>query len=75
MQRHKVYFIWKLLYTFRVVPSPVMRRVNNCIYNIWYLSHSYCYLPLSWKGWNWLECAVGSVRHAQYTQTTSISGR
>jgi hypothetical protein len=24
------------------------------------LSHRYCYLPLSWKSWNWFECAVGS---------------
>jgi hypothetical protein len=21
-------------------------------YSIWYLSHRYCYLPLSWKSWN-----------------------
>jgi len=21
----------------------------NCIYSIWYLSHRYCYLPLSWR--------------------------
>jgi len=21
----------------------------------------YCYLPLSWKSWNWFECAVGGV--------------
>jgi hypothetical protein len=26
------------------------------------LSHHYCYLPLSWKRWNWFECAVGGVR-------------
>jgi hypothetical protein len=24
----------------------------NCIYSIWYLSHRYCYLPLSWKSWD-----------------------
>jgi len=34
----------------------------NCIYSIWYLSYRYCYLPLSWKSWNWFECAVGDVR-------------
>jgi hypothetical protein len=28
---------------------------------MWYLSHRYCYLPLSWKSWNWFECAVGGV--------------
>ena len=58
MQRYTVYFIWKLLYMFRVVPSPIIRRTNNCIYSIWYLSHRYCYLPLSWKSWNWFECVL-----------------
>jgi hypothetical protein len=42
-----------------VVPPPVIRSANNCIYSIWFLSHRYCYLPLSWKSWNWYECAVG----------------
>ena len=46
MQRYTVYFIWKLLYMFRVVPPPIIRSANNCIYSIWYLSHRYCYLPL-----------------------------
>jgi len=46
MQRYTVYFIWKLLYVFRVVLSPIIRSTNNCIYSIWYLSHRYCYLPL-----------------------------
>ena len=32
MQRYTVYFIWKLLYKFRVVPSPIIRSANNCIY-------------------------------------------
>jgi len=63
MQRYTVYFIWKLLYMFRVVPPPILRSANNCIYSIWYLSHRYCYLPLSWKSCNWFECAVGGVRH------------
>jgi len=44
--------IWKLLYVYRVVPPPIIRSTNNCIYSIWYLSHPYCYLPLSWKSWN-----------------------
>jgi hypothetical protein len=35
------------------------------------LSHLYCYLPLSWKSWNWFECAVGGLRHPQHTQTAS----
>jgi hypothetical protein len=25
------------------------------------LSHLYCYLPLSWKSWNWFECAVPTL--------------
>jgi hypothetical protein len=45
MQRYTIYFIWKLLYMFWVVPSPIIRSANNCIYSIWYLSHRYCYLP------------------------------
>jgi hypothetical protein len=35
------------------------------------LSHRYCYLPLSWKSWNWFECAVGGVRHPQHTQISA----
>ena len=47
MQHYTIYFIWKLVYMFRLVPSPIITRANNCIYRIWYLSHRYCYLPLS----------------------------
>jgi len=64
MQRYTVYFIRKLLYMFRVVPPAIIRTANNCIYSIWYLSHRYCYLPLSWKSWNWLECAAGGIPDA-----------
>ena len=46
MQRYTVYFIWKLLYMFRVVTLPIIRKAKNCIYSIWYLSDHYCYLPL-----------------------------
>jgi hypothetical protein len=66
MQHYTVCFIWKLLYMFRVVLSPIIRSANNCIYSIWYLSHRYCYLPLSWKSWNRFECAVGGVSHPQH---------
>jgi len=66
MQRYAVYFIWKLLYMFRVIPPSIIRSANNCIYSIWYLSHRYRYLPLSWKRWNWFECAVGGVRLLSY---------
>jgi hypothetical protein len=57
MQRYTVYFIRKLLYMFRVVTPPIVRSANNCIYSIWYLLHRYCYLPLSWKRWNWFQRA------------------
>jgi hypothetical protein len=59
MQHYTVYFIWKLLYIFRMVTSPIMMSANNCIYCIWYLSQRYSLLPLSWK------------RHPQHTQTGS----
>jgi len=52
MQCYTVYFIWKLLYMFLVVPSSIIKSANNCIYSIWYLSHHYCYLSLLWKSWN-----------------------
>jgi hypothetical protein len=68
MQRHTVYFIWKLLYMFRMVPSPIIRSANNCNYSIWYLSHRYCYLPLSWfecavhnQSWNWFDCPIAEL--------------
>ena len=73
MQLYTVCFIWKLLYIFRMVPPPIVRSTNNFIYSIWYLSHRYCYLPLSWKSWNWYECAVGGVSHPQHTHTSSNS--
>ena len=55
MQLYTVYFIWKLLYMFRVVIPPFLRSAYNYIYSTWYLSHRYCYLPLSWKSWNCTE--------------------
>ena len=67
MQRYTVYFIWKLLYIFRVVTLPIIRSANNCIYSICYLSHCHCYLPLSWKSWSWCECAVGGeVKYVEF---------
>ena len=41
MHHYTVYFVWKLLYMFRVVPPPTIRSANNCSYSIWYLSHRY----------------------------------
>jgi len=64
-------FCPETVYTFRVVPSLIIRSATNCIYSMWYLSHRYCYLPLSWKWCNRFECAVGGVRHPQHTHTSS----
>jgi len=59
MQHYTVYFIWKLLYMFRVVLPPIIRSVNKCICSSWYLSQRYCYLPLS---------AAGSSNGVTYTR-------
>jgi len=70
MQQFRVYFIWKLLYMFRVVPPPIIRSANNCIYSIWYLSHRYCYLPLSWKSFpqqKWLNELATMLRYTYIT--------
>jgi hypothetical protein len=56
---------------FQVVPSPIIRSANNYIYSIWYFTHRYYYLPLSWKSWNWFECAVGGVCHPQHIPTNN----
>jgi hypothetical protein len=61
IQLYTVYVNWKLLYMFRVVPPPIIRSASRCTYSIWYLSHRYCYLPLSWKSVNWFECVVGGI--------------
>ena len=66
-------YIWKLIYIFRVVLTPIIRSAYKCIYSIWYLSHRFCYLPLSRKSWNRFECTVDGVRHPQHTQTGSNS--
>jgi len=73
MQRYTVYlYLETALHVWGVLP-PIIRSAYNCIYSIWYLSHRYCYLPLSWKSWNRFECAVGDVPHPQHNQTDSNS--
>ena len=47
-----IYFL-KLLYMFRVISPPIIRSTYNCMYSVWYLSNRNCYLPLSWRSWNW----------------------
>ena len=77
MQRYTVYYIWKLLYMFRLVSPPIIRSANNCICSIWYLLHRCCYLLLSWRvetGLSVLCCVVGSAyatyNTTQHTQTS-----
>jgi hypothetical protein len=50
-QRYTVYFIWKLLYMFRVILPPIIRSANNFIYSICYLSHCYCYWQVTVTVW------------------------
>ena len=38
IQLYTVYFIYELLYMFRVVSSPIIRSTNNCICSIWHQS-------------------------------------
>jgi hypothetical protein len=56
---HSLFFC-KLLYMFRILPPRIIRSENNYIYSARYLSHRYCYLLLSWKSWNWFECAYAT---------------
>jgi hypothetical protein len=58
-QKLYLFYIWKLLYMFRVVPPPIIGSAYNCINSICYLSHRYCYLPLSWWSSNSSTIAAG----------------
>jgi hypothetical protein len=61
MQRYTVYlYLETALHVSGGTSTHHQERIH-CIYSIWYLSHRYCYLPLSWKSWNRFECAVGGV--------------
>jgi hypothetical protein len=77
MQCYAVYFIWKLLYMFRVAPSTIIRSANNCIYSIWYpaVIAVCCYCGRVWTGLSGCAglSAVGGVRHPQHTLTSSNS--
>src|SRR5215475_2887521 len=70
MQRYTVYLYLKTALHISGGTSTHHQERINCIYSIWYLSHRYCYLPLSWKSWNRFECGVP---HPQHTQTDSNS--
>jgi hypothetical protein len=73
MQRYTVYLYLETALNVSGGTSTHHQERIQRIYSIWYLSHRYCYLPLSWKSWNWFECAVGGVRHPQHSQTGSNS--
>jgi hypothetical protein len=70
MQHYTVYFIWKVLYMFQVVPPSIIRSANNGIYSIWYLPH---WLLLSVTIVEELELGVGGISHPLHTQTSSNS--
>jgi hypothetical protein len=62
MQRYTVYLYLETALHVSGGTCTHHQGAYTCIYSIWYLSHRYCYLPLSWKSWNRFECAVGGVR-------------
>jgi hypothetical protein len=73
MQRYTVYlYVETALHVSGGNSTHHQERIS-CTYRIWYLSHRYCYLSLSWKSWDRFACAVGGVRHPQHTQTGSNS--
>jgi hypothetical protein len=67
MQRHTVYFIWKLLYKFRVVPHPspgaqtTLRTASGICRTV--------AANFRYRGsvGTVFECAVGGVGHPQHT--------
>ena len=69
---HSLFYLETALRVSGCITIHHQERKNNCIYSIWYLSHRYCYLPLSWKSWNWFECATA---HSNQFQHFHNSGR
>jgi hypothetical protein len=49
-------FIWKLPYMFRVVPPPIIRSENNCIYDNWYFVTPPLLPAAIAAGWLHLKC-------------------
>jgi hypothetical protein len=41
MQRYTLYFIWKLLYMFLVVPPPIIRSANNYLQHLVFVTNWY----------------------------------
>jgi len=42
-----------MLYMFQAVSQPIIRSSKTVYTASGILSNLYCYLPLSWKIWNW----------------------
>jgi len=49
---YSLLYFCKLLYMFQVDTPPIIRSTYNCNYSIWHWSIHLCYLPLSWRNWN-----------------------
>ena len=81
MQRYTVYeyFIWKLLYIFRVILSAIIRSANNCIYSIWYpaVIALCCYRGTVGTGLSvlWVAYATPPTAHSDRFQLFHDSGR
>jgi hypothetical protein len=58
-------YLESALHVSGVTSTQHQERMQLYLQNL-VLSHRYCYLPLSWKSWNWFECALGGVRHPQH---------
>jgi hypothetical protein len=58
---------------FRVVLPPIIRSAYNCIYSIWYLSHRYCYLPLSWESWNGFPATHSKLKPGKWLKSGSLN--
>jgi hypothetical protein len=73
LQRHTVYlYLENALHVSGGTSTYHQERIQLYLQHLLF-AHRYCYLTLSWKCWNWFECAVGGVRHPQHNQTGSNS--
>jgi hypothetical protein len=53
---YSLLYFCKLLYMFRVVNPPIIRRTYKCNHTIWHWSNRLWYLPLSWN--SWISCST-----------------
>jgi hypothetical protein len=74
MQHYTVYlYLETALHVSGGTSTHHQERIQLYLQHLVFVTHCYCYLPLSWKSWNWFECAVGGVCYPQHTQTGSNS--